>query len=559
MTITQKIFGGLTIALSLFSCTGKEETPEIRPFTNVANFKQLASKLDSNQALIKRLEMANKVETKQQSTTHWPVELKPFINADFNRAIYAEKYVQTTQKAELANQTQYTFTSTDNDLPVQKAIYRYENEQLIAAKLWVNKASKVYTLSEVLSYFPNIGYNIDNTQDLQMVREESFFLEAYIPQNPQPWRMFFDIGQHNIPVNFFMSSAKGQPTLTFVQGKEKITVTARPNGENWIAEMPVFNSYIEFSLAGDALTGTFHNLDRGTDYIIPFTANKLDLNNYLNFVENKTEISGKWETYFESSDGSKSPAIGIFNQIGSDVYGTFATETGDYRFLQGQIMGDSFSLSTFDGSHLYLFTAKINGDSIVGKFYSGNHYSSNWSATKNDQFELANPDEMTQLQNIDNGIEFAFPNLEKQLVRLSDNQFKGKPVIIQLLGSWCPNCMDETRYFVDLYNQRNSEGLEIIGLAFERSEDFNEAKTSLEKSISDLNVPYTMLIAGTTRNSAEKLPFIDKIKSYPTSIFLDKNHQVIKVHTGFYGPGTGQYYSNYVKETNSLIDSLLAM
>lgn len=557
MTITHKIFGGLAITLSLFSCTNAPEKEEVRPFKHVTNFQNLSNTLDSNTVLVKRLEMANKVETKQQKTTNWQVELKPFTNADFNRAIHVENYAVSTNEAYLAKQTEYIYTSTKEDLPVKKAIYRYENGELLAAKLWVNKASKVYTLTEVLTYFPEIGYSIDNSQDLEMIREESFFLEAHLPEKPQPWRMFFDIGDRNIPVNFFMSSTNEKPTLTFVQGQEKITVTATADGENWKAEMPVFNSYIQFTLNGNELSGTFHNLDRGPDYVVPFTANKLDLNNYLNFTENGVYIGGKWETYFESSSGKQTPAIGIFNQIGSDVYGTFATETGDYRFLQGQIMGDSFSLSTFDGSHLYLFTGKVNGDEIKGKFYSGNHYSSTWKSKRNEEFTLTDPAEMTQLQNIENGINFTFPNLQNQQVSLSDERFTGKPVIIQLLGSWCPNCMDETRYFVDLYKQRNTEGLEIVGLAFERSAEFEKAKVSLEKSIDDLNVPYTMLIAGTPRTSAEALPFIEKVRSYPTSIFLDKNHQVVKVHTGFYGPSTGHYYDEYVAETNALIDSLL--
>jgi hypothetical protein len=39
------------------------------------------------------------------------------------------------------------------------------------------------------------------------------------------------------------------------------------------------------------------------------------------------------------------------------------TPNSDYRYLEGIVRGDSMFLSTFDGAHSYLFTAKIETDS----------------------------------------------------------------------------------------------------------------------------------------------------------------------------------------------------
>jgi hypothetical protein len=46
--------------------------------------------------------------------------------------------------------------------------------------------------------------------------------------------------------------------------------------------------------------------------------------------------------------------------------------------------------------------------------------------------------------------------------------------------------------------------------------------------------------------------------SFPTAIYLNKNDEVEKIYTGFYGPGTGQYYIDYTKETEKFITELLS-
>jgi len=51
---------------------------------------------------------------------------------------------------------------------------------------------------------------------------------------------------------------------------------------------------------------------------------------------------------------------------------------------------------------------------------------------------------------------------------------------------------------------------------------------------------------------------LNHIMSYPTSIFLDKKGEIRKIRTGFYGPGTGKYYTEYTQNTNDFIQELLA-
>lgn len=556
MIFTFKNIGGLAIVLSLFSCS-PEKKEVVRPFTDVLNFETVASHLQGG--LIKTVYNPENIESQITVNPNWQLELKPFIEADFNRLSNLSKYTRTETISTLSGWRDIRYNSTDENLPVQSAVYRYNKSECIGVALKVEKNSRGYQLMEFLTYIPNFGYSIENNQNIKLLNNEQFHLSVDFINKPQPWRMFFDIGHEIIPVNFNLLSHNGELEITWHQGKESITTSAIKTDSGFVAELPIFQAYLTFQLFEDSIKGNFHNLDKGADYVIPFTGLKLPVDQVFSLYpsDKSHDFSGKWETYFEDEDG-RSSAIGMFDRIGNDLIGTFATETGDYRFLQGKVVGDSFSLTTFDGSHLFLFTGKINGSNITdGHFYSGTHYHATWSAKKNPEFELKNPDEMTALKNSDEKMKFTFPDVHGTPTSLSDERFQGKVVILQILGSWCPNCMDETRYFIDLHNKYNSQGLEIIGLAFERSNDFEKARSSLNKSIRDLQVPYPMLIAGTPKESGTALPMITKIKSYPTSIFLNKDGEVVKIHTGFYGPSTGHYYDEYIQETENFIEDLL--
>lgn len=557
MNYSLKIALGLVVSLSLFSCI-KEEKQADGPFIDVLDFKEEASQLSG--ALIKRVHQSAGIESKTLPSPQWSVELQPFMDANFNTPNNKDKFLKKITYSPLSGWRDVSWISTDENSTVNWAVYRYVDTTCIGVSINVSRESSAYSFEENLTYLPKAGYSIDNRQELTRIDENSFYLSGQFESSPQPWRMFFDIGSQNIPVNFWFNSSTGNNQLTFSQGKEKFTVETTKTDSGLLALMPIFQAYLLFEVVGEEMKGKFVNLDKGTDYAIPFTANRLMYEQAFGYDPNMDDMdfSGKWETYFYN-DGDSSAAIGMFDRLGDDLIGTFATATGDYRFLQGKVVGDSFSLSTFDGSHLFLFTGKIDGDKIFdGQFYSGKHYQAQWKASLNENFELIDPNTMTSLKEEEKTIRFSFPDLAGNSVSLTDERFQNKVVILQIMGSWCPNCMDETRYFKELYANYNAKGLEIVGLGFERSKDFATASAVLAKAVKDLNVPYPILIAGTPKESAKALPMITPIRSYPTSIFLNKKGEVVKIHTGFYGPSTGAYYDDYKNETESFIEQLLA-
>lgn len=381
-----------------------------------------------------------------------------------------------------------------------------------------------------------------------------------------------------LPFNFELNKVNGQIQLVIRNAEERIIVTETALAkDSFHFRMPVFDTEFRTRLQGDTLlTGVWINHTKKENNRIPFSASHgkayrfFALSKFTNFYE------GKWEVSFSPGTPDSSKAIGQFHYrpASNVVEGTFRTETGDYRYLEGVELGGRLLLSCFDGSHAFLFTAENNGSAIVkGMFYSGNSWSEPWIGRRNRGFELRDPEKLTYLKDPDQVIDFSFKNSSEQTVSLSDARYKNKVVIVQIMGSWCPNCMDETAYLAKLYKQYTQKGIarfdsttekherhliEVIGLAYERTSDPEKAKNNIKRLKERFGVNYEVLITGLTGKdkASQSLPFLNGIMAFPTTLILNKEHKVVSVYTGFNGPATGKAYEDYVEKTEKLIQSL---
>jgi len=274
-------------------------------------------------------------------------------------------------------------------------------------------------------------------------------------------------------------------------------------------------------------------------------------------------ISGKWAMLLtRPATGYTRKALASLVQSGNRVTGTVLTPSGDYRFLEGIISGDSLKLSTFDGAHAYLFIAKADADGkrLKGFFYSGFAGVEEWSALKDDNAQLSGA-ALTGLKQGYERLNFTFPDIDGNPVSVNDKRFKNKVVIIQIMGSWCPNCMDETKFLSDYYNNSRDRDVEIVSLAYEYSVSFERSQKSLRRFQKTFNVQYPMLITGVsvsdTLRTQKTLPQITDINVFPTTLFIGKDGRVKKIHTGFYGPGSGVYFEQYKKDFFETVNALL--
>jgi len=391
----------------------------------------------------------------------------------------------------------------------------------------------------------------------------SFFLHA----QPKPGKyrgiLYREDGKE-VAFNIEIRNEGHQAKLYIINATEEIlTADLKIEADSFFFRMPVFESEFKTriqpdgSIKGEWIKGTASKTQHWRFEAIP-GKDRFDITHGLA----KINISGRWSVNIKRANGTTRPAVAEFVQKGNRLTGTFLTPTGDYRYLQGVVTGDLMLLSTFDGAHAYTFSAKIINENQIteGFFGSGIGGKETWVAERNDNARL--PEGIApQLKEGYTKLDFTFRDIDGNNVSISDERFKDKVVVIQIMGSWCPNCLDETKFLSDYYNENRTKGIEIVSLAYEYSTDFQRSQKSLRKFQQLFKVEYPMLITGIAVNDSlrteKTLPQITPIKAFPTTIFLDRQGNVQEIHASFYGPGSGGHYEEFKKEFNAIIGRLL--
>ncbi|MEP7110716.1 MAG: TlpA disulfide reductase family protein [Ferruginibacter sp.] len=359
---------------------------------------------------------------------------------------------------------------------------------------------------------------------------------------------------------------EGKTVLHVINAAERIKITSvKTAGDSMFFDMPAFESSFRVKLLNNSdMIGTYIKGTSGKTQYWPLYASANRRERFsADSGKAKNDISGRWDVSFTRANGTIRKAMGMFEQKGNKLSGTFLTPSADYRYLDGILTGDSLRLSSFDGDNARLFEAKIENANIIsgGVFYNGYTARETWTARKNDSVALPEADEPTRLREGESKLNFTFNDLHGLPVSINDEKYKNKVVIIQIIGSWCASCLDETKFLSDYYNLNRSKGIEIIALAYELTTDTGRSKKAVAKFQKLFNVQYAMLITGTAasdENKTEKtLPQLTAIKSYPTTIYIGKNGQVREIQTSFYGPGSGEYYILSKNKFYETVDRLL--
>jgi thiol-disulfide isomerase/thioredoxin len=398
---------------------------------------------------------------------------------------------------------------------------------------------------------------------------------------PGAWRGELAIQGQQLPFLFEVKDEGGKPVVYLINkglnGEERLRCDEiSAAGDSVTIRLHAFDAalVVRDNSAQSNMTGVWVKYDTKTPYRVPLTIERLPTDArlanpyYGNQHENPDKLfNGTWRTTFTDGDGKSYPAVGIFSQDPEKLTGTFLTTTGDYRYLGGRTAAtigtgakgseepdNTFRLTTFDGSHAFLFTAAKQPDgTLKGDFYSGKSGHETWTATLDPKAKLPDADTLTYLKKGESRLNFKFPSVVK------GPKYRGKVVVIQVLGSWCPNCMDETKFLAPWYEKNKARGVEIIGLGYERMPEYDQAAARLRQMKERLNVGYDLAVAGVSNKDsvAKSMPQLAKFLAFPTTIFLDKKGVVRSIHTGFSGPGTGKYYAEETASFNRTVDKLL--
>ena len=372
----------------------------------------------------------------------------------------------------------------------------------------------------------------------------------------------------SLPIMFNLDVVRRAPATTVWKIRNageiiQIDRLAR-KGDSLFVAMPLFESEMKLSvqrsgtMRGDWIKGTT-SADLYQKVVLKPGKTRFP----LHAGRARVNVSGRWSVRFRRPDGTFRSAIAEFRQQGSSLTGTFLTPTGDYRFLEGVVSGDSLQLSCFDGSHAFYFGAKMTSQGMLsnGVFASGLTHFEAWTAVRDESATLDGTISAMSLKPGKDSLMFRFRDLDGKWVSLQDERFRNKAVIVQIMGSWCPNCMDETEFLSNYYNRNVSGGFEVVALAYEYSTDTARARKSLIKFRDRFNVRYPMLITGVTSadslRTEKTLPELTPIKAFPTTIYIGRDGKVKEIHAGFSGPATGLHHEVFKQEFEARIRQLL--
>lgn len=350
-------------------------------------------------------------------------------------------------------------------------------------------------------------------------------------------------------------------TFTLINGEERVELPgAAFHGDTLIVPIVAYDAVLKGFVTGDHIEGKFIKNYIEDDPGVSFAAVYGVTERFAPVAQPTTrKVDGKWDILFVGESADTTRNVGIFKTDDAIVTGSILTNSGDLRYLEGAYTGEGVQLSAFGGLSPYYIELTFTADTLFeGTFYT-TRGTTKLLGTKNDAAALVDAYSLADLKPGYETLSFALPDLEGNTVSLSDERYKGKVVVVSILGSWCPNCLDEMAFLAPWYEENKGRGVEILGIAFERKDDEAYAKKTIGQLKERYHTGYPILFGGAVgkENVAGALPELDNFSSYPTTLFIDKQGKVRTIHTGFNGPATGLFYEEFIKEFNTLVDSLL--
>jgi thiol-disulfide isomerase/thioredoxin len=164
------------------------------------------------------------------------------------------------------------------------------------------------------------------------------------------------------------------------------------------------------------------------------------------------------------------------------------------------------------------------------------------------------------MKNPETSFRFEGVSASGETLHSSDDRFKGRPLIVDIMGTWCHNCIDESPLLQELHAKYGKDGLQVVGISFEITDDLELAKRNLKLYQDRLGLTYTMLFCGSLDDENVKNRLrsqLDNFFAYPTTLFIGRDGKVQTIHSGFRGPGTGEEFQAQVQEFHELAEKLV--
>jgi thiol-disulfide isomerase/thioredoxin len=357
----------------------------------------------------------------------------------------------------------------------------------------------------------------------------------------------------------------------FFNGDQKVRSTSgRFENGKLVLNFDIYASRLEATLKDGVLEGQYGRYSAATSSIT--RGNSFHATIYKPQPKaaagDVPSIDGLWEIPLsESRKHGESSWRFIVSQSGADVSATILRIDGDTGALTGTYADGKFVLSHFSGGRPARLEVTQAADGTLDLVLRDGHAEvapgNRLKAVRPAQARAqglpvpSDPTLHTGVKDPNERFHFSFPDLNGQIVSDGDARFLGKVVLVNVTGSWCPNCHDESPYLAELYRKYRKLGLEIVALNFEEAEQLKDP-TRLRAYVKRYGIEYPVLLGGTQSEVNAKLPQAVNLNSWPTTFFQDRNGHIRKVHVGFAAPASGEFNTLLKEEFTTEIERLLA-
>jgi thiol-disulfide isomerase/thioredoxin len=363
-----------------------------------------------------------------------------------------------------------------------------------------------------------------------------------------PFKIEIDGGGADVHSYFFNGDDRVNPSNSGTFRNDSLALT--------------FDSYatkLEATLKDGALTGTYGG-GSGNDYA--FQAKRHDPSLVAASNQHAPDVSGLWEIQVKSPKGESAWHF-VVNQTGAKIDAAILRVDGDTGTLSGNFEDGKFILSHFTGERPFYVEVTPRSDGSLQLQIASFHDTQTLIALGPADARARNltrpddPTEHTKVKDPTQPLRFSFPDVTGRVVSNSDDQFEGKVMLVNITGSWCPNCHDEAPFLEELYRKYHNLGLEIVALDFEPADQL-KSLSRVHAFIKRYSIEYTYLIAGEPDQLNEKIPQAQNLNAWPTTFFVGRNGLVRSIHTGFTSLASGELDSRLKDRVRNEIAQLLA-
>ncbi|HCT23768.1 MAG TPA: hypothetical protein DIW54_10750 [Chitinophagaceae bacterium] len=270
------------------------------------------------------------------------------------------------------------------------------------------------------------------------------------------------------------------------------------------------------------------------------------------------QIASKYRLLFPN--GTKiDTAVAVFRQHGALLQASILRITGDARYLTGRVDGRKFRLSSFIGGSVTAYEGEFREDGSLVGYTIGPRNKQLFTGIADASASLPDAYALTKLQPDREQLRFQLKNAVGEIISNDDERFKGKPLIVTIGGTWCPNCMDEAGFLGKWYAQHRTKGIEVLGIMYERDTSTAYVQKAFTRFANRFNINYPLVLGGLAdkQEVVKTLPDLQTFLAFPTTFFIGKDGKVKAIHTGFSGPATGAAYTEWVSGFQEHVAQLL--